>query len=219
MTIYSNGDNQIAELLTQVPGTVNYSKENPIEVKPNVFTPIYINLRNTISHVMVRNIISKKLAQSIKSNPDYICGIESGGSYYASRVSDILNKPLILLRKEDKGYGDKKRVLGQIPDPGSKIAVIDDVIATGLTTSKSTKYLNSIGLKTEVYAIFSYGYNEDIARILGKHTSRIASLVTFADILNSLEEREVLPQSDIDFLRKYTRSYEDFSGEQEVKIN
>jgi orotate phosphoribosyltransferase len=219
MTIYSNGDNQIAELLIQVPGTVNFNINNPIEVKPNVFTPIYINLRNTISNVMVRNIISQKLALSIKSNPDYICGVESGGSYYASRVSDILNKPLILLRKEDKSYGDKKRILGQIPDPGSRVAIIDDVIATGLTTAKSTEYLNKLKLNTQVYAVFSYGYNKEIANILGKHTLSITSLVTFSDVLKCLEEREILPQKDIEFLKKYTRSYEEFSNEQEVKIN
>jgi len=46
-------NNIVEASLLNTPGVVRYSREDPIEVKPNIFSPIYINLKN------IYNMVSK----------------------------------------------------------------------------------------------------------------------------------------------------------------
>ena len=102
--------------------------------------------------------IDKIVEVSKKIEFDKVSAIESRGFIFASTVSYLLKKPLILLRKKDKlpaerlsvdfhlEYGDAtievhKDSIGK----NEKILVIDDLIATGGTAEAAAKLIEISG--------------------------------------------------------------------------
>lgn len=147
----------IENLLFDTPGVVNYDTENYVEVQPGVMTPFVVNIKNTLKDFKVRHKLAKELAKLVSPKSICICGIESGGSYYASAVADMLRKPLILFRKKGKEYGFGSRFVGTLPRiKGGLVTVIDDVIGEGKISIANVEELNKEGYKAEVCAIFSY---------------------------------------------------------------
>lgn len=120
-------------------------------------TPLVVNIKGTFCNPELRLIISKKLARLVSRKSICICGIESGGSYYAAAVSDILKLPVVLFRKSIKKYGLEERFVGMIPNKkGGVITIIDDVIGEGKTSTASSKILMNMGYEVEVISIYSY---------------------------------------------------------------
>ena len=93
-----------------------------------------------------------------KINFDKVAAIESRGFVFASTVSYALNKPFILLRKNNKlpaethsvdftlEYGDATiEVHKDSINNGEKVLVIDDLIATGGTAEAAAKLIKISG--------------------------------------------------------------------------
>jgi len=53
--------------------------------------------------------------------------------------------PLVLVRKEPKGYGTSKQIEGRL-EPGERITVIEDVVTTGGDSLRSIEALAKAGL-------------------------------------------------------------------------
>lgn len=192
-----------SELLA-APGVVNFLVNDPIEIKPGIFSPIYINIKATLGNPRLRTAVSDRLASIIGSNYDFVCGIESGGTYYASAVADRLSLPVCYLRHTNKTYGDKKRLVGNIDGSGRRGAIIDDVFATGLTTSQTKEHFDYFDRQIDAFAVFSYGYDEQIGQHLGIAARSIASF----DTLCSLAHRQGrIGLCDLNVLRDYVDTY------------
>ena len=97
-------------------------------------------------------------------NPKYWVGIDSRGFIFASPLSYILSKPLILMRKKDKlpalkhsiefelEYG--KSTLEMHKDSinnNEKIVIVDDLIATGGTAEAAGKLIEKAGGDVSAY--------------------------------------------------------------------
>ncbi len=102
--------------------------------------------------------IDEIVAISKKIQFDKISAIESRGFIFASTVSYLTNKPLILLRKKNKLPSEKYSVDFELEygeatievhkdsiDKGEKILVIDDLIATGGTAEAAAKIIEISG--------------------------------------------------------------------------
>lgn len=196
--------NQITLLLFDTPGVVNYSPNELIEVAPDDYAPIYFNLRYTLSFPLVRGQIANQLAKIIAKNTDYIVGIESGGSFYASVVAQILNKPLILLRKTEKDYGDNSRLIGLPPEVGKNIAIIDDVFATGVTATSSIDYLKKYKCKLKMYVIFSYGYEKKSGNKLGLP---IKTLTNYKKMSKLCIDKKLFTNKDLDYINQFVSKF------------
>ena len=96
--------------------------------------------------------INKIIEISKKVEFDKVSAIESRGFIFASTVSYLTNKPLILLRKKDKLPADRHSVdfhleYGEATievhkdsiNSNEKILIIDDLIATGGTAEAAAK--------------------------------------------------------------------------------
>jgi|TARA_B110000259_G_scaffold175041_1_gene209897 adenine phosphoribosyltransferase len=102
--------------------------------------------------------IDRIIEISKKIEFDKVSAIESRGFIFASTVSYLTNKPLILLRKKDKLPADRYSVDFQLEygeatievhkdsiDTGDKVLVIDDLIATGGTAEAAAKLIEMSG--------------------------------------------------------------------------
>ena len=98
--------------------------------------------------------IDKIIEISKKIKFDKVSAIESRGFIFASTVSYLTNKPLILLRKKNKLPGERYSVDFQLEygkatievhkdsiDKHDKVLIIDDLIATGGTAEAAAKLI------------------------------------------------------------------------------
>lgn len=101
--------------------------------------------------------MAEELTKRVNPESICICGIESGGSYYASFVADKLKKPLVLFRKKAKGYGVGDRFVGTIPDvKNGLVTMVDDILAGGMISSANNQALTKMGYRSELIVIYSY---------------------------------------------------------------
>ena len=101
-----------------------------------------------------KSCIDRIVEISKKINFDKIAAIESRGFIFSSPISYILNKPIVLLRKENKLPADKFSVDFRLEygnaklevhkdsiKKNEKILVIDDLIATGGTANAAVQLI------------------------------------------------------------------------------
>ena len=102
--------------------------------------------------------VDKIIEISKKIKFDKVSAIESRGFVFASAVSYLLDKPLILLRKKNKLPAERHSVDFKLEygeatievhkdsiNSGEKILVIDDLIATGGTAEAAAKLIKISG--------------------------------------------------------------------------
>jgi adenine phosphoribosyltransferase len=93
---------------------------------------------------------------------DIIAGLDARGFIFGARVAEILGKPFVMVRKKGKlpgktvgvdyslEYGDNSIEIQEdaIP-PGSKVAIVDDLLATGGTLAAAASLVEKVGGKVE----------------------------------------------------------------------
>ena len=139
-----------------------------------------------------KSCIDKIAEISKKVNFDKIAAIESRGFIFSSPLSSIVNKPIVLLRKENKlpadkfsvdfklEYGDAKlEVHKDSIKKNEKVLIIDDLIATGGTANAAVQLVELSGGKVSgfifVINLFDLGGQDE----LKKKSYFIQSLINF----------------------------------------
>jgi dTMP kinase len=195
---------EIYDLLFDTKGVVRFLIEDPAEVKPGVLLPMFMNFKSTWSNTEVRNIFTHKLAEKIGDDYDWVIGLESGGSYYATSVANAINKPVSLLRKTDKEHGDKNFLVGDTPPPGSRIAFIDDVYATGQSGIRAVEKLEVMKCTGTLFTIFSYSNDTEMKKRLGMEGT---SLTYFKALRTMALERGTITPEQATLLTEKVDTY------------
>lgn len=190
---------EITHLLFSTEGVVNLDTKKCIEVQPGIMSPMIINIKAILRNVKVRQQLAKELAKRVSSKSIGICGIESGGSYFAAAVADILQKPLTFFRKESKTYGVGDRFVGFLPGKkGGLITMIDDVLAGGMIGTANNKALSKQGYRSELVVIFSY-----LPKLVGPMAKvRISPLTDINALCETGLELEIFNKNDVKIIKK-----------------
>ena len=75
---------------------------------------------------------------------DVVAGVATAGVTISSPLAYLLKKPMVYVRKEEKGYGMGKLVEGAV-NPGWKALVIDDLATTGGSIVSAVEALRKSG--------------------------------------------------------------------------
>uniref|UniRef100_A0A914N1N9 orotate phosphoribosyltransferase n=1 Tax=Meloidogyne incognita TaxID=6306 RepID=A0A914N1N9_MELIC len=120
-------------------------------LKSGKTSPIYIDLRNLVSLRDARNDTANALYKIIlEANIefDYVIGVPYGAILLSEQIACLFKKPVLLIRKEAKSYGNKEMIIGQF-EKGKKVLVIEDVVTTGASILETVAEINKAGLCTE----------------------------------------------------------------------
>ena len=90
--------------------------------------------------------IGKQLAANVPRETQRLAAPELGAVLLGGAVSMETGLPLVLVRKEPKGYGTAKQLEGRF-DAGDRVTVIEDVVTTGGDSLRSIEALRSAGLE------------------------------------------------------------------------
>ena len=139
-----------------------------------------------------KSCIDKIVEISKKIDFDKIAAIESRGFIFASAVSYIFGKPLILLRKENKLPADRHSV-NFILEYGSatlevhkdsiskneKVLIIDDLIATGGSSKAAAELVELSGGKVSGFIFVINLFDLNGLKELKKKSYFVESLINF----------------------------------------
>jgi orotate phosphoribosyltransferase len=90
--------------------------------------------------------LGRHLAQLVPAETQRLAAPELGAVLLGGAVSMETGLPLVLVRKEPKGYGTSKQIEGRF-EPEERVTVIEDVVTTGGDSLRSAQVLRDAGVE------------------------------------------------------------------------
>ncbi len=90
--------------------------------------------------------LGTQLAALVPAETQRLAAPELGAVLLGGAVSMETGLPLVLVRKEPKGYGTAKQLEGRVA-AGDRVTVIEDVVTTGGDSLRSAQVLRDAGLE------------------------------------------------------------------------
>ena len=113
--------------------------------KSGVRAPCYCNCRRAFSDFGTRSLISDAMTDSVVKqfgDIDVIVGVATAGIPWSSCVADRLERPTAYIRSERKAHGVGGFLQGHVK-PGARVAIIDDLIASGGSLKTAVEALHN----------------------------------------------------------------------------
>ena len=175
--------------------------------------PIYIDVRNTISSVHVRQVITEEMKKELLEcfpECDLIAGVSTAGIPYASTISYELKLPMCYVRPTEKDHGLGKKIEGKI-ERNQKIVVVEDVVGSGTSALNAVLALQEA--ETEVVGIISvFTYDMSISRQnFRKINIKHKSLTDYYELINLGLEKGVIDKVKYDKLLYYRDNIPDIA--------
>lgn len=164
---------------------------------PFIFTsgrpsPVYVDCRRLISFPAARRQLMAMMADRIMATLDTaklgaVAGGETAGIPFAAWVSDLLDLPMVYVRKEPKGFGRNARIEGVLRD-GDETVLVEDLATDGGSKISFVEGLRDAGaICGHTFVIFHYGIFPGGIRTLEKAGIALHGLATWWDVLACAE--------------------------------
>jgi orotate phosphoribosyltransferase len=203
----------VAEILLSTESIQAY-KRNPFVFVSGRISPVYIDCRKLLSFPAEREYIVTALARMVENDIgiekiDVVAGGETAGIPYASFVAHLIQKPMIYIRKQPKGYGGTKQIEG-ILEAGKRVLLVEDLITDGLSKLRFNIGIRGAGARmTHCLCVFDYASDRlnqhEGKAALAKNDIELHVLANWDDVLDTGTSKKYFTQEQnkqiIDFLQ------------------
>ncbi|MFN0064961.1 MAG: orotate phosphoribosyltransferase [Chlamydiales bacterium] len=177
--------------------TIGAVKFGQFRLKSGVLSPIYIDLRLTVSSPKLLRMITKLIWEKVADKKfDYICGVPYTALPFATTLSLDQNIPMLMRRKEVKEHGTKKLIEG-IYEEGKNCLVIEDLITSGKSVFETITPLEEVGLVVTDIVAFLDRQAGGRKNIEDKGYT-IHTLITLSELLQVLCEENLIDQETVE---------------------
>lgn len=178
---------------------VKFKEEGYFTFASGIHSPIYTDLRQTISFPKTRELITQALAKLVTEYyPDttVIAGVATAGIPQAALLAEKLNLPMVYVRSKPKDHGTKSQIEGVIKKK-DRVLLIDDLISTGGSVLKAAEAILNAGYQVNgVLSIFSYGF-PDAQKNFENAGLTFKPVITYSSLLSNYQKRVGLSDEKI----------------------
>ena len=184
---------RVAALLLDIEA-VHFNADTPYIFTSGWASPVYIDCRRVIAYLSARREILGHAAALLKhaldvDAIDYIAGGETAGISYAAWLSELLDKPMLYVRKKPKGLGRNTRIEGHMPE-GARVLLVEDLATDGASKVSFADALREAGGEvTDFFSVFFYGIYPESAQIMADAGLKLHALATWHDVLAEAKAR------------------------------
>jgi uridine monophosphate synthetase len=201
MTIITAGNKELILSLHSI-GAIAFGS---FTLKSGMISPIYLDLRRVVSHPHLLKAIAASMHAKVSNlSFELICGVPYTALPMATVFSILYKKPMVMRRKEAKGYGTKQMIEGTYV-PGQSCLVIEDLITSGTSILETVAELNRSGLVVRD-AIAVIDREQGGAEYLKSKGIRFYSLFTLSECLETLLEENLLSSNLFDSTMEFIRN-------------
>ncbi|BFZ16023.1 hypothetical protein BsWGS_19062 [Bradybaena similaris] len=181
---------------------VDAVKFGDFTLKSGIKSPVYFDLRVMISFPQLMTDVANLLWGKVSASKfKSLCGVPYTALPIATLMSASHNIPMLIRRKEAKGYGTKKLIEG-IFNTGDVCLIVEDVVSSGSSVLETAAALKSAGLQVKDAVVLldrEQGGREQL-----EHEGIILhSVFTMSDILKILNDAGKLDLDTVDRVAKY----------------
>ena len=183
---------KIAEGLLET-GSVHVNLKQPFKLASGRLSPVYVDCRRLISFPELREQITTQFSEIAQrqigaQNIDVIAGGETAGIPFAAFLAQKLEKPMIYVRKEPKGYGKSSQIEGVLKEK-QKVLLVEDLVTDGGSKLVFKRGIEAAGgILKHCLCVFEYRcekvHLKEAREKLGQHGITLHSLVTWDDLLD-----------------------------------
>ena len=167
-------------------------------------SPIYVDLKSLPSHPRAFKRVVGMLVTALENKDfDAVCGLALGGVPLATAVAYELGKPLLYVRKKEKGHGLKTLVEGELRD-GMGAVLVDDVATTGGTLARGVRVLRERGIRVKE-AVVVVDRLQGAGETLRDLGVKLSSLITLPQLVEALHSEGLLPPCHYERIKSYLR--------------
>src|SRR3989338_10433602 len=194
------------ENLTQRLFDIGAIKFGEFKLKSGIMSPIYVDLRVTVSYPEVLKMVAEAMWEKVKNlNFDLICGVPYTALPIATAISLFHNKPMIMRRKEVKDYGTRKAIEGAY-QPGQTVLVVEDLVTSGSSVFETVEPITLEGLKvTDVVILLDR--EQGGKKHLADKGLNLRAVITITELLEALEKAGKLDSATIQNVKQFIHSH------------
>ena len=200
---------KVAEFLLKI-NAVKLQPENPFTWASGWKSPIYCDNRKILGHPNARNFIRDafvEMVKSLKTKPDVIAGVATGGIAIGALVAQEMNLPFCYVRSSAKAHGLNNSIEGDLKAE-EKVFVIEDLISSGMSSLKAVEDLRKNGnTVVSLGAIFTYGF-KNASENFNSANCKFKTLTDYNELIDIAVSNKYIKPSDISTLNKWRLSPE-----------
>lgn len=163
-------------------------------------SPIFIDIKRLISLPEARDqLVAMSLAaidQAIGSRSfDLVAGCELAGVPFAAIIADRLKLPLVVVRKQSKGFGRLAQFEGTF-EPGVRALLVDDLTTDGMSKmSFKTALERAEATVVSTFVLLNYAIFPGAPKLI--------SLLTLSNVVKAAEERHHLDARALEEVKSF----------------